>query len=106
ELAYHLSSLKSHRETSPTGGSRSTQIGAGAEPKPTVEPHPNAAMMEPDFPAYYADSVAIIGLSCHFPEAKDYRQFWQNLIQGRESIHFFSPEELARLNLPEAHHAN
>ncbi|MCM2451867.1 non-ribosomal peptide synthetase [Agrobacterium vitis] len=42
-----------------------------------------------------ADSLAIIGISCHFPGAKDHRQFWQNLVAGRESVRFLHPDDLA-----------
>lgn len=38
--------------------------------------------------------IAIIGMICRFPGAKDVDGFWQNLIQGVESISFFSNEEL------------
>ena len=38
--------------------------------------------------------VAIIGLACRFPGARDADQFWQNLENGLESVAFFSDEEL------------
>ncbi len=41
-----------------------------------------------------ADAIAIIGMSGRFPGAGDVRQFWQNLLNCRESITFLSPEEL------------
>jgi acyl transferase domain-containing protein len=40
------------------------------------------------------DAIAIIGMAGRFPGAGDVRQFWKNLLDGRESITFFSPEEL------------
>jgi amino acid adenylation domain-containing protein len=105
ELSYHLSTIMNCRQTSLNGG-RSIPTQVIAEPGSNFEPDADIELIEPGLPAYYENSVAIIGLSCHFPEAKDYREFWSNLIQGRESIHFFSPEELAQLNLPEAHQPN
>jgi len=36
------------------------------------------------------DGVAIIGMSCRFPGAKNVDEFWQNLRDGVESISFFS----------------
>src|SRR5262245_2532589 len=39
--------------------------------------------------------IAIIGLSGRFPGARDITEFWQHLRDGRESIAFFSDEELA-----------
>ncbi|MBD2453049.1 acyltransferase domain-containing protein [Nostoc sp. FACHB-87] len=38
--------------------------------------------------------IAIIGLSGRFPGAKDIDEFWQNLQQGKETIAFFTDEEL------------
>ena len=38
--------------------------------------------------------IAIIGLAGRFPEADDLRTFWTNLRDGRESIRFFSDQEL------------
>ncbi|MEJ6485866.1 beta-ketoacyl synthase N-terminal-like domain-containing protein [Nostoc punctiforme UO1] len=38
--------------------------------------------------------VAIIGMSGRFPGAKNIEEFWDNLKNGKESISFFSDEEL------------
>ncbi len=40
------------------------------------------------------DGIAIIGMSCRFPGARNADMFWQNLRDGVESISFFSDEEL------------
>ncbi len=40
------------------------------------------------------DGVAIIGVACRFPGAKDATEFWRNLRDGVESISFFSDQEL------------
>jgi len=39
--------------------------------------------------------IAIIGMACRFPGARNLDEFWQNLQQGIESLTFFSDEELA-----------
>jgi acyl transferase domain-containing protein len=45
--------------------------------------------------AFKDDSaIAVIGMSCRFPGAKNVAQFWQNLRDGVESISFFSDKEL------------
>ncbi len=45
--------------------------------------------------AYDADDgVAIVGLAGRFPGARDIDEFWTNLLEGRESISSFAPEEL------------
>lgn len=40
------------------------------------------------------EDIAIIGMSCRFPGANNVDEFWNNLISGKESISFFSREEL------------
>ncbi|MEP1207778.1 MAG: SDR family NAD(P)-dependent oxidoreductase [Rhizobiaceae bacterium] len=40
--------------------------------------------------------VAIIGMACRFPGANSPEEFWQNLINGVDSIHHFSDEELLK----------
>jgi amino acid adenylation domain-containing protein len=40
------------------------------------------------------DRIAVVGMSCRFPGARDVAEFWSNLRAGRESITFFSDEEL------------
>ncbi|MCZ0853480.1 phosphopantetheine-binding protein, partial [Brevibacillus laterosporus] len=38
-----------------------------------------------EIPDYYEDSVAVIGISCEFPGAKDHYEFWNNIKEGKES---------------------
>jgi len=52
-----------------------------------------------DHPTYYDDSIAIIGISCHFPGASNHWTFWENLKEGKESVHFFSKDELKQRSL-------
>jgi len=40
------------------------------------------------------EAVAIVGMTGRFPGADDLEQLWRNLCEGRESISFFTPEEL------------
>ena len=40
------------------------------------------------------DVVAIIGVSCRFPDARNPAAFWLNLCAGHESVREFSDEEL------------
>ncbi len=49
---------------------------------------------EPQKTAGTGREIAIIGMAGRFPGAKSIGEFWNNLIQGRESISFFSKEEL------------
>ena len=45
-------------------------------------------------PAQSGLEIAVIGMSCRFPGARDAEQFWRNLCAGRESISRFSDAEL------------
>ena len=40
------------------------------------------------------DDIAIIGMSGRFPGARNIAEFWENLRDGKESVSFFSDEEL------------
>ncbi|MCE5167977.1 HAD-IIIC family phosphatase [Paenibacillus profundus] len=43
---------------------------------------------------YTGSEIAVIGMSGRFPGAKNLREYWDNLRTGKESISFFSDEEL------------
>lgn len=40
------------------------------------------------------DGIAIIGIACKFPGAKNKSEYWDNLLSGKETIRHFSDEEL------------
>lgn len=46
--------------------------------------------------------IAVIGMACRFPGAPDINAFWDNLTHGRESISFFSDDELRVSGVDEA----
>ncbi|MEH2283674.1 MAG: SDR family NAD(P)-dependent oxidoreductase [Nostoc sp.] len=46
--------------------------------------------------------IAVIGMSGCFPKAQNIEQFWENLRDGVESIHFFSDQELKDLGVDSA----
>jgi acyl transferase domain-containing protein len=48
---------------------------------------------------YNGSEIAIIGMSCRFPGAKNPEEFWNNLRDGVESISFLSDKELESSNL-------
>lgn len=39
-------------------------------------------------------TIAIVGMACHFPGAKNIDEYWSNLRDGVESVRFYSDEEL------------
>jgi acyl transferase domain-containing protein/acyl carrier protein len=46
--------------------------------------------------------IAIIGMAARLPGAKDIAAFWENLCAGRETIHFFTDEELRQAGVTQA----
>lgn len=42
-----------------------------------------------------ANSFAVIGMACRFPGAANTEAYWQNLVNGVESIQFFAPDQLS-----------
>ncbi|MCR8844313.1 amino acid adenylation domain-containing protein [Paenibacillus sp. SC116] len=44
--------------------------------------------------------IAIIGISVHVPGADSVHEFWDNLKNNKESIHFYSDDELKDLGIP------
>jgi acyl transferase domain-containing protein len=53
-------------------------------------------------PAYGGWEIAIIGMACRFPGARDVEQFWHNLRNGVESLTRLSDEDLAAAGVPAA----
>lgn len=50
------------------------------------------------------EAVAVVGMACRFPGARDVTAFWRNLREGVEAISFFSDEELESAGVtPEAY---
>jgi acyl transferase domain-containing protein len=49
------------------------------------------------------DQIAVIGMAGRFPGAHDVDEFWLNLVDGVESITFFSDEELRAAGVRERH---
>ncbi|MGW7157950.1 amino acid adenylation domain-containing protein [Paenibacillus taichungensis] len=47
------------------------------------------------------EDIAIVGMAVNVPGAEDIREFWSNLVERRESIHFYSDEELRELGVDE-----
>lgn len=43
---------------------------------------------------YHGSEIAVIGMSGRFPGADSIMHFWNNLLEGKESVSFFSDDEL------------
>ncbi len=54
---------------------------------------------DPTGPAGTVEPIAIIGLACRLPGAGTVDQFWQNLVNGVESVRFYSREEQVALGV-------
>ncbi|UYK77834.1 amino acid adenylation domain-containing protein [Xanthomonas sacchari] len=66
------------------------------------EAHPRHGHALPEaLPAYVDDCIAIIGISCHLPGARNHLQFWENIRNGVESIEFLSAASLRASGVPE-----
>jgi acyl transferase domain-containing protein/acyl carrier protein len=50
----------------------------------------------------YARAIAVVGMAGRFPGAPDVRAFWTNLREGRETVTFFSPGDLAAAGIMES----
>src|SRR6266550_1757916 len=50
----------------------------------------------------YELDIAVVGMACRFPGARNLEEFWHNLVEGVESITKFSDEELLRSGVPAA----
>ncbi len=48
------------------------------------------------------NDIAVIGMSGRFPGARDVSEFWRNLRNGVESVHFFTDDELLEAGLDAA----
>lgn len=46
--------------------------------------------------------IAVIGMAGRFPGARNIAQFWDGLMAGRESISFFTPEEMRSAGIDES----
>jgi acyl carrier protein len=46
------------------------------------------------------EDVAVIGMACRFPDAENLEEFWQNIMDGKESITFFEDDELLNSGIP------
>jgi acyl transferase domain-containing protein/acyl carrier protein len=44
--------------------------------------------------------IAVVGMSGRFPGARNVREFWQNLVDGRETLSFFTDAELEESGIP------
>ncbi|MBT2291740.1 amino acid adenylation domain-containing protein [Paenibacillus albidus] len=86
ELAAYLSAKQT--ETSPNGTSHAGIL-------PQAEQHTMEAACEA------TGDIAVIGLAARFPGASDPAGFWHNLREGKESISFFSDEELRAAGVAE-----
>lgn len=63
---------------------------AGMTPDFNVVRDPNSLLQsnvdENDNPDYYESSLAIVGMSCHYPDSANHQAFWQNLYSGKDLV--------------------
>ena len=61
----------------------------------------NAGPISGDSDSPSVEPIAIIGLACRLPGARDAAEFWRNLVDGTESVRFTSLEEQAACGIPQ-----
>ncbi|MEU5783367.1 SDR family NAD(P)-dependent oxidoreductase [Micromonospora lupini] len=47
------------------------------------------------------EPIAVVGMACRLPGARDVEEFWLNLVGGRDSISFFNPDQLRAAGVTE-----
>lgn len=50
--------------------------------------------------AHAREDIAIVSMACRFPDANTPEAFWENLCAGKESIQFFTDQELLAAGIP------
>jgi phthiocerol/phenolphthiocerol synthesis type-I polyketide synthase E len=45
------------------------------------------------------DKIAVIGMACRFPGAKNLNEYWNNLVEGKDTITHFRDEELSKFEI-------
>ncbi|MEH1015677.1 SDR family NAD(P)-dependent oxidoreductase [Micromonospora sp. CPCC 206060] len=58
--------------------------------------HPGTAAQDRPEP------IAVVGMAARFPGARSVEEFWRNLVDGVESVRWFSPEEQIAAGVPES----
>lgn len=48
---------------------------------------------------FHGSEIAIIGMSGRFPKSRNTKEFWKNIVEGRECISFFSDAQLERAGI-------
>lgn len=77
---------------------RITQVSSGEEADVPLEKYD---VQTKGYPNYYKESAAVIGISSHFPGARNYHEFWNNLMEGRNSATYFDENTLRQANVPQ-----
>jgi amino acid adenylation domain-containing protein len=96
EIGKYITELKL-RESAAEGETAREPLGLSAGTARAAEP---GERQTGSYPEYYQDSIALIGISCQFPDAQNPDEFWENIRGGKESFRFFSETEMAERNLP------
>jgi myxalamid-type polyketide synthase MxaB len=75
----------------PTIASLANYLNSKSNNLPTIKPKTRTNLSQTE--------IAIIGMACRFPGANNLEEFWDNLINGVESIEFFTEAEGVDKNL-------
>jgi malonyl CoA-acyl carrier protein transacylase len=78
----------------PTISTLAKYLSQGQTESPAVKQGQKRAQFRNSRHSVGNSDIAVIGMSCRFPGANNIDEFWQNLVNGVESISFFSDEEV------------
>ncbi len=78
----------------PTISALARHLGSGEAAADSVVEAARARVLERAERPGIQDAVAVVGMAGRFPGAGDLDELWRNLSEGRESVRFFSDEEL------------
>ncbi|MDN9009025.1 SDR family NAD(P)-dependent oxidoreductase [Brevibacillus laterosporus] len=66
--------------------SEKTHVKPMIEHRYVAEPERSNVIDEHENKLNHTDKIAVIGIACHFPDARNAREYWANLIAGKDSI--------------------
>lgn len=92
-LAAVAAALAAHGHTAPDDSDPDDSDPDDSDPtavrepaRPVTVPQPAEAPARPTEPAAGGGEIAVVGLSCRFPQSRGLREFWANLEGGRDCV--------------------
>ena len=101
-ISRYISASKTEGSELASSGVSAKSPEARIDPRNGAESSSNKVVGAADgHPSYYESSVAIVGISCQLPGASDQYEFWDNLLNGRESIEKLDVSDARKIGVTE-----